>query len=62
LELTNGEMGNPWEQMLLVGAKKINVLPKKATELFSNGFFKEPLLNAPFNNGSKDKIIIKGSI
>jgi hypothetical protein len=55
-------MGNPWEKMLLVGAKKINVLPKKATELFSNGFFKEPLLNAPFNNGSKDKIIIKGSI
>jgi hypothetical protein len=29
LELTNGEMGNPWEQMLLIGAKKQMSDPKK---------------------------------
>jgi hypothetical protein len=38
LRLTNGEIVNSCEQMLLVGAKKkVNVRPKKAAEPFSNG-------------------------
>jgi hypothetical protein len=48
--------------MLLVGEKKINVRPKKAAEPFSNCSLKEPLLNAPFNNGSKFITVVKGSV
>jgi hypothetical protein len=66
LELTSGEMGNLWEHMLLVGAKKrnvrANIRPKKAAVPFSNGSLNELLLNAPFNNGSKHKIIVKNSV
>jgi hypothetical protein len=66
----NSEMSNPWEQMLLVGSKKINVRanirPKKAAEPFSNGSlkatFKEPLLNATFNNGSRHKTVVKSCV
>jgi hypothetical protein len=32
---------------------RVNIKPKKIAEPFSNGFFKELLLNAIFNNGSR---------
>jgi hypothetical protein len=48
--------------MLLVGAKKVNVRPKKVAEPFSNGSLKKILLNTPFNNGSKHRTIIKDSV
>jgi hypothetical protein len=48
--------------MLLVGAKKTNVRPKKITEPFSNDFLMEPLLNAPFNNGSKYRTVVKDNV
>jgi hypothetical protein len=35
---------------------------KKIAELFSNDFLKEPLLNAPFNNGSKHRTVVKGNV
>jgi hypothetical protein len=52
-------MGNPWEQMLLVEAKKINVRPKIEAKPFSNGSLKESLLNASFNNDSKHRTVVK---
>jgi uncharacterized protein YjcR len=45
LKLTNGEMGNSWEQMLLVGAKNICQTQKSNKNMFNNNSFKEPLLN-----------------
>jgi hypothetical protein len=48
------------------GSKKtnvrVNVRPKKTVEPFSNGSFKEPLLNATFNNGSRQRTVVKGCI
>jgi hypothetical protein len=48
------------------GSKKANiranVKPKKAAEPFSNGSFKEPLLNIIFNNDSRHKTVIKGCV
>jgi hypothetical protein len=59
-------MSNPWEQMLLVGAKKQmsdQILdPKKTVEPFSNGSLKESLLNTSFNNGSMHRTVVKGSV
>jgi hypothetical protein len=43
-------------------SKKANVRPKKTAEPCSNGSLKEPLLNTPFNNGSKYRTIIKSSV
>jgi hypothetical protein len=59
-------MSNPWEQMLLVGAKKQmsdQILDQKKTvEPFSNGSLKESLLNTSFNNGSMHRTVVKGSV
>jgi hypothetical protein len=60
-------MGNPWEQINVIGgSKKINVraniIPKKIAEPFSNSSLKEPLLNTSFNNDSRHKFIVKDSV
>jgi hypothetical protein len=48
------------------GNKKVNVRanvgPKKTAESFSNGSLKESLLNAPFNNCYRHKIVVKGNV
>jgi hypothetical protein len=44
------------------GSKKANVRPKKIAEPFNNGSLKEPLLNTIFNNGSKHRTVVKGSV
>jgi hypothetical protein len=45
-----------------MGAKKQMSDPKKITKPFSNGFLKELLLNTPFNNTSRHKTVVKGSV
>jgi hypothetical protein len=51
---------------IIGGSKKVNVRvnirSKKVAELFSNGSFKEPLLNATFNNDSRQRIVVKGCV
>jgi hypothetical protein len=41
---------------------RVNVRLKKVAELFSNGSFKEPLLNTTFNNGSLPRTVVKGCV
>jgi hypothetical protein len=41
---------------------KVNVIVKKITNLFNNDFFKKLLLNTPFNNGFRHRIVIKSSV
>jgi hypothetical protein len=43
-------------------SKKVNVIVKKITNLFNNDFFKKLLLNTPFNNGFRHRIVIKSSV
>jgi hypothetical protein len=47
---------------IIGGSKKINVTLKKSTELFSNGFLKELLLNTPFNNSFRHRTVVKDSV
>jgi hypothetical protein len=41
---------------------RINIRPKETTEPFSNSSLKEPLINATFNNDSRQITIVKGCV
>jgi hypothetical protein len=61
------EINEQWDEQsvranIIGGSKKINVRLKKSTELFSNGFLKEPLLNTPFNNSFRHRTVVKDSV
>jgi hypothetical protein len=52
-----------WEQISLIKVNvRANIKQKKITQPFGNNFLNEPLLNTPFNNGSRHKIIVKDDV